>query len=140
MLTDRSEGGRRSRDLRARRRKIVSTHPVRHPGAIAPVAHRPVHDVFIRSEIGREPDSDSSPDLGLGSRLGPEKAGAGGQARPERFETVIRSSARATDMSLGGRGRLAGSIEASHARFAFHERDHESEQDDGSWLRALKVC
>ena len=42
-----------------------------------------------------------------------EKVSEGRQARPERFETRIYALVRAIDLTLGGRGRLAGRIGAN---------------------------
>jgi len=62
-----------------------------------------------------EPSARSKKRLGPPSLLAPtqaEKVSEGQQARPERF-TMIYALVRAMDLTLGGRGRLAGRIGAT---------------------------
>ena len=89
MDADRPDVGRRSTGLHAQRLRIIEDTYARHAGAIGSVAGASRAAGFTRADSAEKSHRESR------------------QARPEGFEPASRGLARAIDLPLGGRGRLA---------------------------------
>ena len=96
MDADRPDVGRRSTGLHAQRLRIIEYTYARHAGAIGSVAGASRAAGLTRAVSAENSTTHLT-----------RKATADGEARPEGFEPASRGLARAIDLPLGGRGRLA---------------------------------